>query len=70
MKTVVQEIREERCRELEKLLRRALETLEPTLGRAEIDNRAIGATRFLVERSLLSVTKIREQIAAAASEVA
>lgn len=45
-------------------LRTALETLEATRGRAAVDNRGIGAAKFLVQRTLESLARLRADIRA------
>lgn len=49
--------------EMQRLLRIALGTLEPTLGRAEVDNRAIGAVRMLATKTLESLDDLHADLA-------
>lgn len=55
-------MRAERFDAIRELLDRALTTLSTTRGRASVDDRAIGAVRFLLERTQESVDVCRTAI--------
>ncbi len=54
--------RAEGLADCQRVLRSALETVGTIKGRAEIDNRGVGAAKFLVERTIQSIERVREKL--------